>query len=568
MPWRPRIENSPDVWCPGPPASHTREAVPPALSREGILATKLRLTKVLPYQRSAPPFIGSLSLAILSGLLLVFAFPDWSFSTLAWIGTAPLILANAREQRMWRSFLLGLVTGTVFYLGSSYWVTYSMHHYGGMPLWVAYAVGVLIAAILGSFTGLFSAALSRSVSRFGGWAILAAPLLWPASEWARLQITGMGWNSLGYSQAFDPVVIQTARFGGVYLTSSILVAVSAGLVFAIVYIEKRRGLIVLTLVGVMGAANLLYGQRLRSTGDQSGSVTLGVIQPNFPISGDWEDPHYVSNMLDQEIKMSSELMSGGAIDMMVWPESPIPLEYDRDPNLRQRLAWFAQRNNVYLFFNTWESPDNSGTRNSAVAISPSGEKIYEYDKIALLPYGEYVPGKGWLPFMDRVTAVVGDVTPGKTPTICGIAGASVGTIICFEVTRPDLARLIRLKGASSLVQLSDEAWFGPSAAAKQMLAYAVFRAVENDVDIVRSTNSGMSARISRLGVVEGTTPLFQTAGRKWQIKSADEARGYPTTFYTRFGDLFVAAAAGASVLIFALGFIPYKRRIQGKGWKR
>jgi apolipoprotein N-acyltransferase len=591
-------------------ASHSREAVPPALSREDILAARFRLARVVPYQGATPPFISNLSLAILSGLLLVFAFPDWSLSTLAWIGTAPLILASARERRMWRSFLLGLVTGTVFYVGSSFWVTYSMHHYGGMPSWVAYLLAVFISAILGSFTGLFSMTLSRSVTRFGGWAILAAPFLWTASEWARLKITGMGWNSLGYSQAFDPVVIQTARFGGVYLTSAILVGVSAALVFAMVYIEKPRGLIVLTLMGALAVANLLYGQRVRSEKDEPGSVVLGVIQPNFPISGDWENPEFVSQMLDSEFKLSRDLMSADQtpaakddsrtrprtgtsdrqpaqqsptyenrspasadptsagtqkpvekIDILVWPESPLPLQYDRDPAFQQRLSAFASRNNVHVFLNSWESPDDSGVRNSAIAISTTGDKICEYDKIALLPYGEYVPGKGWIPFMDRVSAVVGDVTPGKAPSLCGIAGASVGTIICFEATRPELSRSIRLMGASVIVQLSDEAWFGPSAAAKQMLAHAVFRAVENNVDLIRATNSGMSARISRLGIVEETTPMFETSARKWRVKSIEVARRDSITFYTRYGDVFAVATAVTAILILALGFIPEKSRI-------
>jgi apolipoprotein N-acyltransferase len=412
----------------------------------------------------------------------------------------------------------------------------------------------------------------------------------------------MGWNSLGYSQAFDPLLIQTARFGGVYLTSSLLVAVSAALVFAMVYIEKPRGLIVFTFAGVLAAATLLYGRHIRSEADPPGTVSVGVVQPNFPIAGDWENPQFVNQMLELQLKLSAELIdsnsdtrddphasaapdssgavtspdeAGGnarqvdgqpekrdrAIDLIVWPESPIPLEYDRDPVFQQKLSMFARRKDVYVLLNTWESPDDAGLRNSAIAVSPAGDKICEYDKIALLPYGEFVPGKGWLPFMDRVSAVVGDVTPGKAPTLCGIAGASIGTIICFEATRPELSRQIRLMGASTIVQLSDEAWFGRSSAAKQMLAHAVFRAVENNVDLIRSTNSGMSARISRLGTIQGTTPLFETAARRWLIKSTDDAHQDSITFYTKHGDVFAVGCAVASVLIFALGFIPEKSTI-------
>src|SRR6266404_3661539 len=113
---------------------HSEEAVPPVYAREDLLAARFRLAKVLPFQQSAP-FISNLSLAIFSGLLLVFAFPDWNLWSLGWVGTAPLIMAVVRERKFWRSLLLGTVTGTIFFAGSSHWVTYSMHHYGDIPLW-------------------------------------------------------------------------------------------------------------------------------------------------------------------------------------------------------------------------------------------------------------------------------------------------------------------------------------------------------------------------------------------------------------------------------------------------
>src|SRR5580704_8778879 len=190
-------------------ASSPGEALPPsAISRDELLAARLNLAKVVPYQRSTTPFISNLSLSVLAGLLLVFAFPDWNLWTLAWIAPAPLIMAAAREQRFWSSFLLGLITGTIFFVGTSYWVTYSMHNYGGMPIWLCYLAGIPLAAILAIFTGLFSGILSRAIGKFGGWAILLAPPLWAAMEWCRVKTTGMGWDDLGYSQAFTPNVIQ------------------------------------------------------------------------------------------------------------------------------------------------------------------------------------------------------------------------------------------------------------------------------------------------------------------------------------------------------------------------
>jgi apolipoprotein N-acyltransferase len=244
------------------------------------------------------------------------------------------------------------------------------------------------------------------------------------------------------------------------------------------------------------------------------------------------------------------------IDLIIWPESPMNFEYDRDPELRRKLADFTRRNQVYLLMNSWGFPpartadDSSENQyNSAVLISPAGEKIAEYDKNALVPFGEYVPARGWLPFMNRIKALAGDITPGTSLSLPEAGGAKTGTLICFETTRPDLARRMRRAGASALIQLSNEAWFGPTSAPRQMLATAIFRAVENNVDVIRATNSGLSARIDRYGIVSGETPMFETATRTWKIKTEDEARGYGLTFYTRHGDVFVIACVVSSVLL-------------------
>jgi apolipoprotein N-acyltransferase len=547
--------------------AHWSGAVPPALTREELLTAKLRLARVMPYQLSAPPFIGNLTLSVLSGLLLVFAFPDWNLWSLAWIAPAPLIMAAAREQRFWSSFLLGIVTGTVFFMGTSYWVTYSMHNYGGMSVWLCYLAALPLAAILAIFIGLFAGILSRAIARLGGWAILSAPLIWPGLEWIRTKVTGMGWNDLGYSQSFQPTVIQLSRWGGVYIVSALLVAVSTGLVFALVYLERRRGVVVLTIVGALAVANLLYGQRLAARQRGAGTVTVGVVQPDVPITGDWDNAAFVNQMLDRHITLSEELINSdqrppeaGQPALIIWPEAPMPFEYDQDEGLRKALAEFTIRNNVSLLFNTWESPPPGGPRNSAVVIAPSGEKISEYDKIYLLPYGEYVPGRSWIPFMDRVSAVVGEVTPGKTPTLSDVAGARLGTFICFEASRPELARELRLAGATALVQISNEGWFGPTPAARQMLAHAVFRAVENNVELLRATNSGQSAEIDSFGNVHDLTPMFQTATRSWRVKTSAEAASDSATFYTRHGDVFAMSSAVFTLLIALATYIPRKRK--------
>lgn len=532
-------------------------------AREDLLASRFRLAKVIPYQQSAP-FISNVSLAIFSGLLLVFAFPDWNLWSLAWVGTAPLIMAVVRERRFWRALLLGTITGTIFFAGSSHWVTYSMHNYGDIPLWLSYLILAAFSTALGVFTGLFAAALALSIKRFGGWLILSAPIIWAASEWVRLQVTGMGWNPLGYSQAFQPAVIQVTRFGGVYLVSAILVAASTALVFALVYLERRRGIVVLTTAGVIAIVTVLYGESLRPDVAATGAVSVVVVQPNIPIDGAWDDPKFADQMLLRLISLSEQAVQANSrdvasnagaaptaesIDMVIWPESPMSFEYDRDLVFQSKVAAFCERNTVFLLMNTWGfAPDSNAQYNRAIVIAPSGRKIAEYDKNALVPFGEYIPGRSWLPFMSRIKTLVGDITPGERLTLCEAGRAQLGTLICFESTRPEVARWMRRAGASALVQLSNEAWFGPTSAPRQMLASAIFRAVENNTDLIRATNSGMSARIDSYGNVSGETPMFEAATRTWKIKSSDEPRRDGSTFYTRRGDVFAVACASLSAL--------------------
>src|SRR5205085_9026328 len=228
--------------------------------------------------------------------------------------------------------------------------------------------------------------------------------------------------------------------------------------------------------------------------------------------------------------------------------------------LQPRISTFTRRHRVTLLMNSCGFPKDSAGRdvqyNSALVIALSGEKIAEYDKMALVPFGEYIPARKWFPFAKDLRALVGDITPGTSFTLGEAAGARLGTLICFEATRPDLARRLRREGATALVQMSNEAWFGPTAMPRQMLAEAIFRAVENNVEVIRATNSGLSAFIHPSGQTEGETPLFETSSRVWQIQTAGEAIDDGLTFYTRHGDLFAIACAVACLMLIGASFIP------------
>ena len=558
-----------------------------------MLAARLRVAKVLPYQQSAPPVVGNLSLAIISGLLLVLAFPNWNLWSLGWVGTAPLILSAARLQKFWRTFAYGWISGTIFYLGTSSWVTYSMHNYGEIPLWLSYVLATIIAAIFGVFMALFAGVLSFAIKHLGGWAILAAPIVWAASEWLRQQVIGVGWNALGYSQAFQPAIIQMSRIGGVYLVSAFLVLMGAAVVFALVYWGYRRGWVVFSLAVLLGIVVIVIGLRHPSDKPSAATLSIVMVQPNIPVEGDWNNEQFFEQMTLRHLQLAeqgiaeaekkerednedaaTQATDGASANsgnraktrLVIFPEAPINFHYEDDAKLRKLLADFTKRHNVYLLMSSWgrakdDDPPESNY-NSAYLIRPDGEFLTRYDKMALMPFGEYVPARGWLPFMDRIPTLVADVKAGKQFILSDIDSIKMATMICFEVTRPDMARRFRRDGANFFVQLSNETWFGPAAVARQTLAQAVFRAVENDVDLLRVTNSGLSAAITRQGEVLDETPMFQTATRSFQMSAASAGQ---LTLYTRFGDWFAVACAVLSVaLLIASGVFEILRKREEK----
>src|SRR5262245_41816733 len=193
-------------------------------ARFGFVASRVRVEA---------PTISDWVAALLSILLLVLSFPDFGFWPIAWIGLVPLLVVIAWHPAPLRAFALGWLTGTVFFYTTCHWLTYSMIHYGRLPAWAAYLLLVPGAVILGLFPGTFALVLARAIQRWQQKALFLAPFVWVILEWSRLAVTGQLWNALGYSQAYQPVLIQPARWGGVYAISFLILMVNAAVAFMI-----------------------------------------------------------------------------------------------------------------------------------------------------------------------------------------------------------------------------------------------------------------------------------------------------------------------------------------------
>jgi apolipoprotein N-acyltransferase len=539
--------------------------------------------------RAAYPARLEAALAVASAILLILSFPNFNLWPLAWVGLVPLFVAVCRRPHEARAFLLGLITGTLFFFGSCYWLTYAMVRYGHIPIWIAYPLLIPGAFVLAIFPALCCLLLARMIIRRGAAALLLAPIFWAALEWGRLAVTGQLWNAIGYSQAYVPPLIQSARWAGVYGVGFLIVMVNAAVGYLVV--KRTTRALLAALLYVVCAAVLIVSSNHNSlvdtppTSSSSAPDVIAVaVQPNVPMEPvedlaeadalvarhkelgtgalrTWELEGKLNTPVsdnNQATAMTTD--SRRAIPrVVVWPESPMNFTYANDTALREWVARFATENRTSVLFNSLEPAPAAGAYNSAVMVNEEGRKVAQYDKIRLLPFGEYVPLPRWLPGVNLVPVMVGDFTPGADYPLMPLgANMRAGVYICFESAFPSISREFAARGADVLINISNDGYLGPTPVMRQHLANTIFRAVEVGRPTLRVTNTGITAYITPRGEVIGATEGFTPQVRVWAISRAAPAQ----TFYTKYGELFVAACAVVSVLLFLTTL--KKSRVKGR----
>ncbi len=513
--------------------------------------------------------------SVLTGLLLWLAFPRYSFDFFAWIALAPLLLVITSGISLRKAFFLGWLAGLIFTFLAESWIAHSMTQYGGFLTIVAYGVALLFAAILALFPGLFSMLTAWLSSRFGLWTLALTPALWVATEWLRPLVTGVTWNALGVSQYEHLSIARLSQFGGVYLISWQIVCVSALCVlFARIRVPGVAR--VIAALAIMLLAPLLL-PRIDSEG--SVPVNVAAVQPDISITSAGARDQFERN-LDKVLALSRRAIAESKDrkpELIIWAESPLSLALENDPTVRSSVEALARESGCYVIANTI-SRDGERYFNSVNIIPPSYERhqtvpLRRYDKIRLVPFGEYVPMR---PILGRfVPAIVGEFSPGRDAVVNalrleskreGIALGDVaeyqiqretrfvrtGAFICYEAAYPNLVRQFVRNGATLLVNVSDDAWFGDTSGPEQHLAHAVMRAIENDRDIVRATNTGITALVTSDGRVIDQLPRFVEGSKVWSAQTRNSK-----TFYTRHGDLFAIGCAllsGIGILVRCTAF--------------
>jgi len=498
-----------------------------------------------------------ISLSILSGLLLILSFPVFNLWICAWFGFVPVFFALNNKSKK-EAFLLFFITGLIFWSGVIYWLIH-----------VTLAGVIILIIYLALYFGVFGLIIRPFTKRSTLSTLIFIPSAWVLLEYIRsFLLTGFPWAVLGYSQFKNLPVIQIADITGAWGVSFLLIFVNTAIV-EIIWLKKQNLLArlkkVMILAGLFLVLVLSYGFLSLSWHTQAVSkqkLKIAVIQGNIPQELKW-DPQAMSFILNKYVKLT-EKASKSNPDLIVWPEAS-------SPGLLGEDDWVFD--NIYLLAKSIKSPlligtvrkDQGAYFNSSIIIDNNGLIVGQYDKLHLVPFGEYIPLKKYLPFLETVVPI-GDINAGKEYALFKIPNQNLksqnkfAVLICFEDLFPELSCEFVRRKAEFLVNITNDAWYKKSSAPYQHLQASVFRAIENRVPLVRSANTGISAFISSTGNIfsvvrdKNNKDIFVDGFAIEEISIKDKK----LSFYTRFPRAFI----GICLLIFLLGLIFKPRHLK------
>ncbi len=495
-------------------------------------------------------------LACLSGLLLCIIFPKFDMEILAWVSLVPLLFAIQRENLL-TSLYLGLTTGFVSFLGILYWVIVAVNTYGGIHFILSGLILLLLVVYLSLYVAVFAFLLNYIRRRIGWDMVAVAPFLWVSLEYVRsFFLTGFPWATLGYSQYMSLPLIQVADITGVYGISFLILLVNSAVYDFISIIGRgerppplREGIVVLAILFVVFAYGVAQIKRVENISSRQRKITIGLAQGNIDQSIKWNAANQEETLrIYQNLSLA---LAKEKPSLIIWPETATPFFFQSEEKYQSLVMEVAEKAGAYLLFG---SPSYRWTEgkvryyNSAYLLSPRKEAIGRYDKIHLVPFGEYAPFSDFLFFLRSLSAV-GNLSPGKLIQNLHFPLGDFGVLICFEIIFPNLCRKFVKEGADFLVTITNDAWFGRTSAPHQHLSMVTFRAIENRIPIVRAANTGISAFIDAKGEIRKRGGLFVQETLIGQIGSRIEK-----TFYTRYGDVFALVSSGLAFLLILLAY--------------
>jgi len=481
------------------------------------------------------------ALALAAGGLLVALFPNFDLTYISPLALVPLLVAVEREPRPRRRFLLGCLTGWVFWAGTCYWVYGVLHRHGHLPAVGAATLYTSFFLIKGLHVGVFAWLVGPALSRW--WGIPAVAAIWTAIEGTH-PYAGFTWLMLGNAATNMAVVARLAPITGIAGISFVLAMMNAAVALTLFRRPKKH-------LAWLLAVPLLY-LLPKLPAPLAGSRAAVLVQPNISEQEVWSSlwtGARAEKLLEQFAALSwPDRADALRPDLIIWPENPAPLYYYDDLRFRSFAEGVARQHNTHLLFGTtaFRDAEKRQPLNSAILLGPEGSEVARYDKIFLVPFGEFVPWPLHL-LVEKITREAGDFVSGKQFVVARAGEGSIGTFICYESAMGRGVRRFAAAGARLLVTISNDGWFGRSAAREQHLLIARMRAVENGRWLLRASNTGITAVIDPAGRITAALPPDSAGALSASFDYADQE-----TLYTRWGDWFwwstVAIAAGLKIL--------------------
>jgi apolipoprotein N-acyltransferase len=497
-----------------------------------------------------------------SGFLLILSFPNFNLEFLAWFALVPLFY-SIEGKGLYHSFKLGFFTGFVSFLGILYWIIVAVHTYGNVPFILSGLILLLLVIYLSLFTGAFTFLTRLIQTRSGIQTILFTPILWVALEYLRsFLLTGFPWAYLGHTQYLNLPFIQMADITGVYGLSFVILSVNASLYWVLHQWPKRTfpfkevAITVLILLSF-----LIYGyvkiKHVDRETIKSPSLKVALVQGNIDQSIKWDESFQLETL--KIYRRLSMKVAEDKPDLIIWPETATPFFFQEAKEYQPIVLEIPEKTNAFLLFGTPFYKIEKGKvnyYNSAFLVSPSKELIGKYDKIHLVPFGEYIPLRKLLFFIESsIGGGIGNFKPGKGIVHLLLPQGKFGVLICFEIIFPDLCRRFVRDGADFLVTITNDAWFGRTSAPYQHLSIATFRAIENRVFIARAANTGVSAFIDPKGKIVKKGDIFTEEAMNGIIRIMKGK-----TFYTLYGDVFAWICSGFSMILLGYALLQKNRR--------
>ncbi len=476
-------------------------------------------------------------LAALSAVLLILAFPHFDLVWLAPVALAPLLIAVALEPRPAHRFLLGYACGIIYWFCVCYWIQSTLALYAGVGVAGSWALFVLFCLAKAMHLGVF--ALVASIAMRTAWAVPGVAALWVAIEVTHGSL-GFAWLTLGNAGIDMSVPMRLAPYTGVYGLSFVFAMLSAALAQA--FLGRPR----LQLAWLAPLPLMILLPRLPDF--RPGDQVAVLVQPNISDTAQWT-PQSLQVMERRVAYLSMNAVLADKAQppqLLVWPEVPAPF-YADDPEYLQLAGNLARVTRTYFLGGVVSHRADGGLLNSALLVAPSGEVVSRYDKMRLVPFGEFVP---W-PFssiVKKISTEAGDYVPGNGIVVMPVDGHRFSTFICYESVFPNFVRQFVANGAELLINISNDSWYGTSAARRQHLNIVRMRAAENRRWLLRSTNDGITGTIDPAGRLLGTLPNYVASASRTGYSYVNE-----TTFYTRHGDWFPMACAALGAVLVALG---------------